>query len=222
LILLFSLAIYSRKYTGWHSTGEFDIDVTHTAFGVPHWLILNQLDVDGTPPPIDPRYLPEAERYQAGWHVRPLYLFASLALCIILAIPLSFSYRRARPDRGFWAYAIALIPAAIAGTVAFTEPRWVGVTLGLVVLPLCMMAMAAVFRNYLHSAIAGVGMVAVLWWTQRMVDVFRTEHLVHGLPDENDLPVLIFFVPAVLIVAFASTAVSRFVASGGRITSRRS
>ena len=80
------LVVHSVTQTGWTSLGKFSIDVTQVEMGVPHWLVLNRVTAKGnSPPPIDPRYLPEAELYQPGWHVRPGPWLLSLGGATLLA-----------------------------------------------------------------------------------------------------------------------------------------
>lgn len=210
VILLFSLAVYSRSDIGWHSS-SYELDCTRTALGIPHWLILNRLEESGTPPLSDPRYVPRAELYQPGWLLRPLYFLVSLAAAIVLAIPIYFLRLRAWPNRDYWPCAMTLIPAAVVGAIFPDLPYRIALVLPLIGLPLCLMAAAAFLRSYLRAAILGVGTVAVSWWALRIYDLFRTEHRAHGLPNEEELELLTIFLPLMLIVAFVSTAVSRLV-----------
>ena len=71
VIMLLGLVVNSSTHTGWTDPGSFSIDVTRLEMGVPHWLVVNSVRAKGNAPPIDPRYLPEAEQYRPGWHVRP-------------------------------------------------------------------------------------------------------------------------------------------------------
>jgi hypothetical protein len=213
LLSTLSLAVYGRSSTRWITPGEFPIKGTHMAFGMPPWLVINRVASDGPVHSGDLAYLPGAELYRPGVHVRPLSFLASAAICFVLAVPLAFLVTRIETDAPLWLYLIPLILGAAVGSFTPTDPQWVGVALALIVLPSGLIIVAALGRSYVHAALAAIGMVACLWAAGRIADLFRAKHLVHGMPDEDDLMTISLFGPIALLIAFAATCAGRFVMS---------
>lgn len=206
-LFLISLAIYSREYTGWVSPGEYDVDVTHSALGVPHWLVINQIKIDGTPPPIDSRYLPEGDLYQPGWHVRPLQLALSLQVCFGIGLLGTWGFARLSSTTSSRIYAIPLISAAL--TAPLNVAAWIDAVLVLIVLPSILVAASAIGRNYWISASTGLATVVVLWAGARLRDLFRDQHLVHGLPTLEDLLLFTVIAGCVVLIALLATFLGR-------------
>jgi len=211
ILLLVSLAYYSRTNTGWWSRGQFDIDVTHTALGLPHWLVINWWDARGTPPPLG--QLPEGGVYQPGWHVHPSGLFVATFVCAGVAMLLLWATSRVAAPDAYRPYAVALILAAVAGAVVSTGPPWIGAALVLGVLPVVLVVASALGRSYSYASATGVAAMVLLWASHRLADVFRDEHFIHGPPDEDDLMGASLFIPAALIIVLTATFVARSLAA---------
>jgi len=211
LVFVVSLAVYSRDYTGWSATGKYDIRVTHTAMGVPHWLIINDIQIEGSPPPIDPRYLPEADRYAAGWHVKPVWLLTSLSLCTGIAALLVWGLSRVNVPRTRWPYGLPLVVSVVVGMVVPTEPEWIGALLVIAFLPLSLVIASVIGRSYLYASLSGITAILLLLASNRLADVFSSEHLIHGMPGKDDLMGLMVFGPVTIGLAVLATLAGRVV-----------
>jgi len=227
ILLAISLVVYSRTYTGWVSPGEYEIQVTNTEFGIPHWLTLNRYDSEGRPPPIDPVYLPEADRYKAGWQLKPKAFFLALLLCTTIALPLAVAIRtsdkRRWPSRTWASYTLIFIAASaieFLWRLLSDQQQWLGLVVVLIGLPACLVTASAVLRSYIHSILLAVSMVAVFWWTQRISDVFYDDHLIHGLPEPNELWAMISIVCLFAAIGLMATAAGRYVV--GRVSPQQS
>jgi drug/metabolite transporter superfamily protein YnfA len=227
ILLAISLAVYSRTYTGWVSPEEYEIQVTNTEFGVPHWLTFNRLDSEGSAPPIDPVYLPEADRYKAGWQLRTKAFSLALLLCITIALPLAIAIRtsdKRRWPRRVWAtYTLIFIATSaieFLWRLLVDQQQWLGLVLILIGLPTCLVTASAVLRSYIHSILLAVSMVAVFWWAQRISDVFYDDHLIHGLPEPNELWAMVIIVCMFAALGLIATAAGRYVV--GRVSSQHS
>lgn len=209
LLLVLSLSLYSRTYTGWTSQDVFKIDVVHTAAGVPHWLTINDLRIEGTPPPIDPRYLPDADLYRPGFHIQPLRLLASVLICTLAAVVIAAAASHARKPAMTWPYLLPLVFAFIPGTMPATGPPQIPAVLVLAFLPIALFLASAMGRSYLCSSLAGVASVVLFWASVRVADLFAAEPGVHGMPDQSDLDGFMFAVPIVLIIGVVGTFVGR-------------
>jgi hypothetical protein len=215
-LLLFTLAVYSRLYTGWNSENEFDMRLTHSEMGLPRWLILNRVNARGSTPPAGIRWEADDEKYRPGWGIRFLpFLIAALGSTVVAAVfygigLLFFGRSDAVSNRKLLVgYSIVILPAIAVGTVVPTNPTWIGVCLGLGLLPICVVIAAALIRSYLHAILLGLLAVTFLLWSQRMADLFRSHPLTRGLPDEQDLIVAGVFISGFVLLAVVTTVLSR-------------
>ena len=220
VVLVLTMAVYSREPFGWRNEIEgYRIDVTRAVLGLPQWLTVTCHEVEGSPPPLDSAWLPfEPEKWLPGWHVRRMRLLASVLGSVVIsaavyALGVAFSRGRSRVNRSqlVSAYAAVVVPALAIGAVVPTDPEWVGVTLGLVFFPACLVLAASVVRSYWHGACLGFIAFYVLWWSQRMTDLFRDTHFVIDLPNADDLIPLVVFVPIFTLVGILATLVAKFV-----------
>ena len=216
LLLAVSLAVYSRKSLKW--TGpDLLASANHYAMGVPPWLELNHFHLEPASQTIDLRSLPDTEKYSPRWRVQTMPLVASLIGCLVLSI-MMVGVRRALCGRGgeedgnrfLWGYGIGVLPGLALGAVAPTEPEWIGkLALALGVLPICVAIAAAVMRDYLRGVLLAFIVPVAIVWSQRIVDVFRSSHRVGGLPNADDLSVVVIFGAIYGLVAVTSTCVAR-------------
>ena len=100
LLLLCSLACYSQTNVIWAARDKYNIDVKHTALGLPHWLVINRWEVRGTPPPL--YQLPDGGVYQRGWHVDPMRLVVAALLCAVTAALLAWATSVVPPPDAYW------------------------------------------------------------------------------------------------------------------------
>lgn len=211
LMFVVSLAVYSREYTGWRAPGEYDINVTHTAMGVPHWLIVNKIEIEGSPPPIDARYLPDADRYAPGWHVKRVWLLTSLTLCTGITALLVWGLSRVTVPRTRWPYGSPLAVAVVVGMVVPTEPQWVGALFGIAFLMLSLVLASVIGRSYVYASLSGFAALVLLWASNRLADVFSSKHMHHGMPGKDDLMGLMVFGPVMIGLAVLATLAGRLV-----------
>jgi hypothetical protein len=212
LLLLVSLAYYSQTNTGWMARGEYDIDVKHTALGLPPWLVINRWEVRGTPPPLD--QLPDGGVYQQGWYVQPQRLFFAALFCAGMAMLLLWVASRIPAPSSYRPYAVALILAAVIGAIVPTGATvlsWMRPALLLGFLPVVLVAAAAIGRNYWYASAMGIAAMILLWASSRIADVFGARFL-YGPPGVDDLMAASLFIPAALITVLAATFFSRSMA----------
>lgn len=214
LLELLSLSIYSREYIEWQSS-EFKVEVVHTAAGIPHWLIYNDTRREGTIPTWSDRYVPDADDFRLGVHVDPFRLVGSLLICIILAgVIAAVSLKLQRPCHA-WVYLIPPAIAVLGGmTVHMPQLRPFGLIASLAILPLVIVVVSVIGRQYTYAFMAGVVSAACAFASVRLADIFSEEHLVHDLPDMEDAIAGVIFGVLLMAIAGLSTFISQWVNKG--------
>lgn len=208
--LLLTMGVWSRQNTGWVSPGQFDIDVTQTAWGLPHWLIVNRVRSTGMPPPMSSPSLPMAGAFQPGGHVDVGALCLSVAGCLVVSLLtcgfvwfLRWAHPSARPlDKTFW-YTLGGTAAitGIGGWIALRASGAAAALFALVGLPLIVIVATAIRRTYAGGVLFAVVVTLFFWWGSRMA-LLSTR--ASGRFDADDLPVITVILPVLLILALGT------------------
>lgn len=220
VVLLISLAVYSREYHAWGATGEFYIDGTHTEAGIPHWLIINQAEIEGNAPPFE--RLPDGEKYRPGVHVRGAKLLLAAVGAVAIGIALyGVGMRSSHWTAGLFrrrilfGYAVPIAVGIVTAASTPTDPEWIGAAISLVLIPVAIIAAAAVMRSYKHAFLAGISVFVSLCWSVRVSDMFGTEYVADGWYDLLEAALLL---PPILLLFLVGTLISRYIAGRKRST----
>jgi hypothetical protein len=216
LALLLSGSIYSRSYHGL-SSDDYDIDVEKTDLGIPVWLVfsIHKPYIEG----ISESH-PE-EEYKPGfqiiWFFLVLNVFLSIGLAIIIHLALiSLGITHKVLQSGYWEKIISILIvtySCVVGSFAPTEPTWIGVVLGLVVLPMLVASAGAYSQRYSLIFIISLLSSMCVYISSHFSDHFRQKHMVIRTDiAENTAAMLVF---ALLYIAFGSISIliSRYVSS---------
>jgi hypothetical protein len=182
IALVFSLGFYERGTKSWRDEATYQMRADRIAFGAPlPWIEYDAVVASGAPPPLE--LLPEGQQYSPGVHIdwprACIAITSAMGVAFVLFIIGWFAWpkmqRRGEVPRGLAVLAIALLGAGV-GAVTPTDPAWVGIVLGMVLLPLVIAGACWRGASFVPVAMcSGLGVLSMLW-SQRITALVRPRH----------------------------------------------
>jgi hypothetical protein len=217
--LIFELAFYKRSEKTWRDGTTYEVRAESIALGAPlPWLGHTAVTSNGAPPPIE--LLPEGTDYLPGVHVDPpragVAATTAFGVSLVLFALGWFVWprmrRRGEVPSALGSLAVAAC-GAVVGALSPTDPLWIGMLLGLVLLPLAIAIACWRARGVVPIVItSGIGVLCFLW-TERVVALVRARADSNEFDMQQDLiaPGAMFAI--YVLVAWAIVAAKRVASS---------
>ena len=192
ICLVLSCALYERTETAWGGA-DFKANAERTSVGLPiPWLVVTTIDAHGEFPAF--QSFPGYERWIPGVSVRTggLLVFLALSFCCGVGLGRALFWFTA-PSRALstvasWVRLLAVaIVALVVGFLVPTDAEWVGVVLGVGLIPAVLIVATWSDAKLPKAALFSASATAALWWGSRFTDHFRVAHLIREVDVMNDL-----------------------------------